>query len=328
MGNARKQGPPRTRSLASIEQSRPGLLELDRFSETHLAHWKRLSGDLDELNGLLYYGVEPQRQRHHTGMIEALQSVEPATFSFSRSVRLVTWRYTNDPLCAAGSLTSIGGRFNIGVDVDGSMHAPWPALYIGEDFETGYREKFQLERGAQVDGLSPTDLALDPGSSFSVVCLDGHLERVFDIDQPGALDALCAVLRKMHLPADVRGVQRRLQIPDRTVFMINTVSRLRAEALDRNWRVLPAQFGLPSPSQILAGLVLDAGFEAIRYPSTKGGGHCLAVFPHKLTSDESYVSLSDQPPTEIKHTRLDMTTADGLCGWEMLRPSQRPGREG
>ena len=58
MGNGRKQEPPRTRALASIEQSRPGLLELDRFSEAHLAHWKRLSGDLDELNELLYYVCE------------------------------------------------------------------------------------------------------------------------------------------------------------------------------------------------------------------------------------------------------------------------------
>lgn len=281
-----------------------------------------MSDDLDELNDLLYYGLEPQRQRHHAAMIAALQSVEPMRLTFSRWTRLVPFRYSNDPLSAAGSLTDYGGRFNIGRDVDKAMRAPWPSLYLGENFETAYREKFQLDRDDRVDGLSPEELALTP--SFSAVCLNGQLERVFDVDHPGAFAGLCAVLRKMKLPAEARRIQRRLGLSSRTVFMVYTVSRLRSEALLKNWRAMPAQFGLPAISQILASLILDAGFEAIRYPSTKGGGSCLAVFPHKLTSSQSYVALSDEPPTELRHARLDIDTANDLCGWEMLRPNQRP----
>ena len=100
-----------------------------------------MSDDLDELNGLLYYGLEPQRQRHHEAMIAALQCVAPASLTFSRWTRLVTWRYSTDPLSAAGSLAEYGGRFNIGRDVDKTMRAPWPSLYLGENFETAYREK-------------------------------------------------------------------------------------------------------------------------------------------------------------------------------------------
>ncbi len=33
-----------------------------------------------------------------------------------------------------------------------------------------------------------------------------------------------------------------------------------------NWRAMPAQFGIPTASQILADLISDAGYEAIRYP--------------------------------------------------------------
>lgn len=322
MAKSRNQEPPRTRPRASITESRPSLLELDRFSKTDIERWKRLSDDLDELNGLLYFGLEPQRQRHHAAMIAALQCVEPTRMTLSRWTRLVPFRYSNDPLSAAGSLTGYGGRFNIGRDVDKTMRAPWPSLYLGENLETAYREKFQLDRGDRVGGLSPEDLALAP--SFSAVCLNGQLERVFDVDQPDAFEGLCAVLRKMKLPAEVRRIQRRLGLPSRTVFMVYTVSHLRSEALLKNWRAMPVQFGLPALSQILASLILDAGFEAIRYPSTKGCGSCLAVFPHKLTSDQSNVALSDVPPVEVRHARLDIDTANDLCGWEMLRSNQRP----
>ena len=99
-----------------------------------------------------------------------------------------------------------------------------------------------------------------------------------------------------------------------------------SSALVMNWRVLPVQFGNPAVSQILAGLVLDAGYEAIRYPSTKGDGECLAVFPHRLASDASFVKLADDAPASIRDTRLDLSTADGLCGWETLPGYLRPGR--
>lgn len=186
------------------------------------------------------------------------------------------------------------------------------------------RKKFQLDRGDRIDGLSPEELALHPGNSFTAVCLDGQLERVFDVDQHGAFEGLCAVLRKMKLPAKARQLQKRLGLSSRTVFMVYTVGRLRSEALLKNWRTMPLQFGLPSLSQILASLILDAGFEAIRYPSTKGNGSCLAVFPHKLSSSQTYIAVSDDPPAGLRHARLDMESADDLCGWEMLRPNQRP----
>lgn len=75
------------------------------------------------------------------------------------------------------------------------------------------------------------------------------------------------------------------------------------------------QFGMPSPSQIFAELVRAAGFEGVLYESTKGPGRCLAIFPEALT-DDSYVELADAVPEPIKHTRLDSTTAEALCGWD------------
>jgi hypothetical protein len=309
---------------SASSRSRASLIELDRFSTVDLKHWRQVSADLDELNNLLYFGIEPQRRRRKSDMIAALQSVAPLQVSIDRWVRNVDFRFSYSPLSAAGSLTGFGGRFNIGMDVEQSMHNPWPALYLAEDLETAFREKFQLGRGDRVEGLTPQELALVPHDDFATIHVNGYLERVFDIDQPDCLKALCAVLYKMKLPATARVIQRRLGIPDRAIYMVRTPTRLREEVFEKNWRVSPAQFGLPAVSHLLAGLILDAGFEAILYPSTKGGGRCLAIFPHSLASDRSHVQLANEAPSGVTLARLDLDTADELCGWELLRPHQRP----
>lgn len=310
--------PPSTSS-----HSRASLIELDRFSTSDLKHWRRVSADLDELNNLLYFGIEPLRRRYRGDMIEALQGVSAAQIPIDRWVRNVTFRFSNSPLSAAGSLTDFGGRFNIGIEVEQSMHDPWPALYIAENLETAFREKFQLDRGDRIDGLTPQDLALVPRDDFATFYFNGQLERVFDLDQPDCLKALCTVLYKIKMPVAARHIQRRLGIPARQVYMVRTPTRLREEVLEKNWRILPVQFGLPSVSHILAKLILDAGFEAILYPSTKSSGRCLAIFPHNLASDRSYVQLANVGPPGITLTRLDLDTADELCGWDLLRPSQK-----
>lgn len=53
---------------------------------------------------------------------------------------------------------------------------PWPALYLAEDFETAFREKFQMARSDTVDGLTPEELALER-ISHATVFVSGHLHR-------------------------------------------------------------------------------------------------------------------------------------------------------
>jgi hypothetical protein len=60
-------------------------------------------------------------------------------------------------------------------------------------------------------------------------------------------------------------------------------------------------------------LIRAAGFEAILYRSTKGSKRCLAVFPDALTSG-SFVELADPAPSAVRHTRLDVESADELSG--------------
>ena len=102
-----------------------------------------------------------------------------------------------------------------------------------------------------------------------------------------------------------------------------TAKQLYSTVLESNWRFLPVQHGLPSQSHIIAELIRAAGFEGIRYKSTKGLGDCLAIFPESLSQD-SFVELVDPAPTEVRHVRLDANTAYDLAGWEQVPHQLRP----
>lgn len=325
MTRRRRAPPPRSPRLPP--RFTPDILELDRFSSVDLQRWLKLSADLDEYASTLYFGIEPQRLRFRDALHEALTNVPACSIELVNWVRLVDYRYALSPLSAAGSLTAIGGRFNIGVDVDESLARPWPALYLAEDFETAYREKFQLASHERHGGLTPEELALRPIRSFASVTIDGHVDRAFDLTAPHALDALCRVFAKMKLPGTTRAIEKRLKLTGHAhAALIRSPHRLRDEVLSRNWRVNPIQFGLPANSQLLAGMIRDAGFEAIRYPSTQGDGACLALFPDRLASERTTLRLHDAAPVGTQQTELNMSSADGLCGWELLRVGQRPPR--
>ncbi|GLQ89145.1 RES family NAD+ phosphorylase [Dyella flagellata] len=321
-----KQPPPQHPPINETSGVR-GILELDRFSSVDLDRWKRLSADLDEYNDVLYFGIEPQRQRFKDDIRAALESVPALPVDICGWTRLVTYRFSLNPLSAAGSLTDFGGRFNIGRDVEKAMQNPWPALYIAEDFETAFREKFQIAMGATSDGLRAEEFALAPLSSFSSVQLDGHIARIFDLGEPANLEKLCAVLRKMKLPVEVSQIQKRLGLPANHAYMVREPGRLVQDVLINNWRIAPAQYGLPATSQIFASMVRDAGFEGIRYPSTKGSGYCIALFPDRIVSELTHLELHDSAPQEIKHRSISMENADQLCGWELLHPRLRPRAE-
>lgn len=292
----------------------PSILELDRFAEADVHAWNALSADLDELNDVLYFGLEPERHRHRAALLAALGSHEGASFELTHWARLVTYRYGDAPLSAAGSLAYVGGRFNVGLDLDGQAMRAWPALYIAEDYETAFREKFQRAAGELTHGLTPEELSLNDGGSHSTVMLRGRLSKVFDLTTPASLMAVARVFAKIALPARAEQIKRKLKMPKQAVRMLTTAKQLHDMCIIQNWRVRPVQFELPANTHTLAELIRAAGFEAILYPSTKGSRNCLAVFPDRLL-DGSYIELEDEAPPSVLHRRLDASSADELTGW-------------
>ena len=296
-----------------------GVRELDRFSHASIDKWNALSKDLDELEDVMHFNLEPERRRLRSELIAALQKNPPKNIPVTRWVRIVDYKFSLMPLSSAGSLTEIGGRFNAGMDLDEGTLKPWPALYLAEDYETAFREKFQLRTTDRIDGLTPQELALENGRSHSTVFLQGQIENVFDMTSSRHLDDIAKVLRKIKLPDRAKSLMTKLGMKPRDYAMVRTGVALYDAVLRHNWRIQPVQFGLPSRSHVLAELVRAAGFDAILYKSTMGTGKCLALFPDKL-SGESYLELADAAPPEVKFTRLDTSSAQVLAGWHILPP--------
>ncbi len=293
------------------------ILELDRFSEANLRDWTTASQNLDELEAVLYFHLEPERRKLRTQLIEALKSVKPLVFPINNWSRIIDYQYSFEPLSCAGSLCNPegGGRFNASIELDPGTLTPWPALYIAQNYETAYRERFQIESTGMVNGLTPTELALTPAVSFTSLSLEGKLFRVFDLRKTSSVEAIAKVLGKIQMPSRAKELAKKLGIPPAELFMVKTPEQVLEMVLKNNWRTLPVQFGLPSQSQILAEMICEAGFEAILYKSTKGPGDCIALFPGLMES-RSYVEIVGKAPTEIKHQRLDANSAKDLEGWE------------
>jgi len=290
------------------------ILELDRFSAANVAQWEAVSASFDEICAHLYFGTEPFRRLRRESLLEALRKRPSEPISFNNWYRLVTYKYCLMPLSAAGSLTWIGGRFNAGQELR-SVIRPWPALYVAEDFETAFCERFGIKQSG-AGGLTAQELALENGVSVTQVRLRGHVHSVFNAGDLQALAPFARILSKAHLPKEIPPLAKKLGLPRSAVTLIKTPELLR-KCLGGNWRIGPVQYGLPAQTQTFADLVREAGYEAILYPSTKGSGKCLAIFPDNLQSSETFVELCDEPPAEVRHCRLDLTTCQELCGFEV-----------
>lgn len=287
--------------------------ELDRFTNANIDRWNNISKDLDDLENTLFFNIEPDRRRYRPDLIAALKETKPISLEINGWVRIVPYRYTLSPLSSAGSLTGYGGRFNIGADIDEVPLQPWPALYLAEDQETAYRERYQLKSTESTNGLTPNELALESGDSFTLVRLNGLVTNVFDMTKPQHLDAVAKVLKKIKMPERAKRLMKTLGITNRQLHMIQTGQKLYDTVAVENWRIKPVQFGIAAQSQILAELIRAAGFEAIVYKSTKGTKRCLAVFPDQISSN-THIELADPSPSEVTHSRLDSDTAEILSG--------------
>lgn len=309
-----KHIPPKIPSKPPAPNTARGILELERFSEESLTQWHAAAQNLDELEDVLYFNLEPERRKLRNDLIEALKVNKFKELHLNGWLRIVDYQFSLEPLSCSGSLRSYGGRFNAGMELDSGNLKPWPALYIAENLETAFREKFHIKSSDLIDGLTPNELALQPGNSHSNVSLEGKLFRVFDMTSDQPLIPIAQILKRIKLPAKAKELQKRLKIPASKLFMITTSKQVYDMALNSNWRTLPVQFGLPAKSHILAELIRAAGFEAILYKSTQGPGKCLAVFPD-LLDERSYIEIIGEAPRELKHRRLDSNSSKDLDGW-------------
>lgn len=286
-----------------------GLLELDRFSKEDLDRWLKLSTQLDRLHNALHFGFESQRHEVRQSLIDAATESGSVSVSVDGWCRVVSHRFSLSPLDPVGSLFNVGGRFNVGRDIPGDVRSPWSALYLASDHETAFREKFGIPRLGASSGLQHEDFSLCPRESHTAVFLSGRIEHAFDLTDLPRLAPLCKVLAEFHMPAEVIRAMLALRINRKAIQVIRSPKTLQKAVMEPNWRQWPAQFDVPSVSQIVGGIVRSAGYEAVVYPSSKSGERCLAVFPENVFDRLTYIELASPAPPGSQLTRLDCNSA-------------------
>jgi hypothetical protein len=280
---------------------------LDKFSQEDLRTWNRIADDADRYWVGLYHHLEAQRQINRKALVKALASVPSAGLSGAPWYRVIDFQYSLQPLSLKGSLT-VGGRFNIGSDLDPTQFPVFPALYCGSDFETAYAEKFAVISSSSE--LEPHELALRTPESFTSVRLQIDFERLFDLHKLSNLKAFAAIIRKFTMSAELIALAR--ELGKKPPWLLQDAGQLRTALLAADWRAFPMQFGIPANSQVFAGLLIEAGFQGVLYPSSKANGQCIAVFPQNFHDNHSSVRLLDQVPSRSCISTLHLNSINDL----------------
>ena len=299
----KKRGLP-ARRIASATPKNDSLL-LDEFSHQDLIKWQRNSALLHEYRVRQFYELESLRELHRADLIGALENVPIKNQSVSGWSRIVDYRYSLEPLSVKGSLVH-GGRFNVGKNLGRNRFSSFPCLYVAEDYNTAYAERFGLPL-AKGPGLKPHELSLQSSKSFTNVNLRGEIHGLFDLRDQKYLKQFAKVLSKFKTTNEQRELARKLGLSG--PLLLTSPKDLFKSFLG-SWTDMPSQYGLPANSQIFARFLKEAGFEGVLYRSTKSTGLCVALFPDSLGGSDSYVELADRAPPEVKTKRLDHSTAD------------------
>ena len=247
---------------------------------------------------------------HYADLCDALRQSAPASIVVDRWTRIVDYKYSLQPLSAAGSLVR-GGRFNIGNDLDPGKYPVFPALYLAEDHDTAYAERFG-QRPSGSGGLEGHEYALRTPGSFTSVNVNGQLHNLFDLRNAKNLRQFIAIISGFELPKELRNLAASAGI--KSPLLVRSAGQLKMSLLAHNWRLYPSQYEIPSNPQVFGRLVVDAGFDGIIYASTKGPKACVALFPTNFSGSESHVELADDAPRGTTHTRLDQETWAEIAG--------------
>jgi hypothetical protein len=268
----------------------PEVTLLDAFTDANLVEWNARGALLQEYLYQWYFELESQRATYQDSIRDSLACCGTSVVPLASWGRQLDVQYVNHPLSSYGSLQWVGGRFNYGRAIDPGRFAPFPALYLAEDAETAYREYFQVARAARdSSGLTGAEFALARERSYAWVRVTGAAHNAFDATTTANLSAFTKIISGFTVSSRIRDMEQQLGLT-KPLELITTPQTMLSSLMDPKWRHWPSQFGVPANSQVFGRLLIDAGFEAVLYRSTKSSGKCLAVFTRQL----------HRSPTEIE----------------------------
>lgn len=250
----------------------------------------------------LFHELQAQRHFNRDSIRLALSSKKGITLSVNNWTRIVEYRYSFEPLSLKGSAQLVGGRFNIGRDVNPNQ-AHWHALYIAETEGTAFNEKYpQPTQTGHNEPLTQKELNLiTHENSYSVIKLNGKINNIFELGNPKFTKEFIDIVSKFKVRKSTQDLAKKAGIVPWT--LLHNHESLVNMCMQLNWRTIPYLFDIPSTPQVFGGLIRDAGFSGILYPSSKSTDNCLVLFPDNF-DDKSKVVIKD-PPKKLKLNEIN-----------------------
>jgi hypothetical protein len=283
---------------------------LDAFTERDLDAWATRSVDLQSYADRVYYDLERQRAARYDELCAALRTIPATSISLDGWVRVTDWRWSLTPLSPLGSIKGIGGRYNIGDDLDRARGQAFPCLYLAHDIDTAYREYFGGSLTDRAGKLTLGEFALRRPISFTTFSLRGSLDQVFDLRERSGLTQFAKIIAQFDVSTDTKAFARKAGLQQRQLLKTSHQLWKRLLIGPAEWRAEPQTSGIPAASQIFGRFVRDAGFDAVLYRSQQGGTTCVAVFPENFRASTSRIEVVGAVPSKASCTVMDK---DNLC---------------
>ena len=241
-----------------------------------------------------YVELAFQRESKKDKIFQSLRSKAIKNYSFTNWQRLVKFKYSLHPLSCVGSMEYIGGRFNYGNNINGNLTA-FPTLYLAQDKDTAFQEVLMKGLISQLDG---PELALTNPDSITIISISGILETIFDLRNSKYLSAFVKIIKDFKFSPELKTKSKKYGL--KLGKMLKTSKELWESLNQKDWRKTPNLFDIPSNNQIFGHTVNEAGICGILYKSHFTGRDCLAIFPDNFKNTESFVSLDDDAPSEVR----------------------------
>ncbi len=193
-----------------MKKSSTVIYQLEKLTTKDLEKWTKRSKEIKDYVNQNYDFFATERSRIFLDLKNTLLR-NCSTHSFNNWQRLVSWKYTLHPLSTTGSSEhAVGGRFNYG-KIDPSRFPYFGALYIAEDRDTAFREKYGISKTGSTTGLTEEELALTKKSSETIISVDGDIYNVLDITNKDTLNDYFNLIKTIKLPTSISKKAKRIK---------------------------------------------------------------------------------------------------------------------
>ena len=282
----RKKRVPKRRPLPS----RGSDSILDVYNVDRLLETEKKFDQVSRFHWDYFYELAYQRKQIKADLVMALHQACLDKFHIQNWFRVVRAKYANTPLSVTGSLVDPGGRFNIG-RIYSQCFPPFPALYLGEDFNTCVQEVFPSKLANLANALKDDDMNLGSIQSLHAVRVSGLLEKVLDLGNTDSLKPFVQTMKNINLPQKFFDEAKRLSI---NLQLIRSPKKMLSELMHKNWKYMPTVYDIPSNPQVFGQLVYHAGIDGILYPSARTGKKCLAIYTRNFAHTSSEIEITDE----------------------------------